>query len=40
MAFEAPLASDLLSVLDDITPAEFRASLFTEPHHDDPDPRA
>jgi 23S rRNA pseudouridine1911/1915/1917 synthase len=40
MAFEAPLASDLLSVLHEITPAEFRATLFTEPRHDDRDPRA
>jgi 23S rRNA pseudouridine1911/1915/1917 synthase len=34
LAFEAPLPADLLSVLDDITPAEFRATLFSEPHDD------
>lgn len=31
MAFEAPLPADLLTVLEDITPPESRASLFTEP---------
>jgi 23S rRNA pseudouridine1911/1915/1917 synthase len=39
LAFEAPLPADLLSVLDDITPAEFRATLFSEPRHDDADHR-
>ena len=39
VAFEAPLPADLLAVLDDITPPDLRASLFSEPHHDDPDPR-
>lgn len=39
VSFEAPLPADLLAVLDDITPAEFRASLFSEPHHDDADHR-
>jgi 23S rRNA pseudouridine1911/1915/1917 synthase len=36
--FEAPLPADLLSVLDDITPPELRATLFSEPRHADPDP--
>ncbi len=39
VSFEAPLPADLLAVLDDITPAEFRANLFSEPHHDDADHR-
>ncbi|MGD9905639.1 MAG: RluA family pseudouridine synthase [Vicinamibacterales bacterium] len=34
LAFEAPLPPDLLSVLDDITPAEHRGALFAEPRHD------
>jgi hypothetical protein len=33
VSFEAPLPADLLAVLDDITPAEFRATLFSEPAH-------
>ena len=40
MTFEAPLAPDLAAVLDDITPAEFRATLFREPVRDPSDPRA
>ncbi len=40
MTFEAPLAPDLAAVLDDITPAEFRATLFREPVRDQSDPRA
>ena len=38
LTFEAPLPADLLSVLDDITPPELRATLFSEPRHADPDP--
>jgi 23S rRNA pseudouridine1911/1915/1917 synthase len=38
MTFEAPLAPDLAAVLDDITPAEFRATLFREPARDQSDP--
>jgi len=40
MTFTAPLPADLLSVLDDITPAEFRGHLFSEPQDDhEPDDR-
>lgn len=40
LTFEAPLPPDLLSVLDDITPAEYRGTLFAEPAHaHDPDHR-
>jgi 23S rRNA pseudouridine1911/1915/1917 synthase len=33
LAFEAALPADLVAVLDEITPAEFRATLFSEPAH-------
>ncbi|MGE0359558.1 MAG: RluA family pseudouridine synthase [Vicinamibacterales bacterium] len=40
LAFTAPLPADLLSVLDDITPPEYRGTLFAEPAHDhEPDHR-
>ena len=39
VAFEAPLPADLLAVLDDITPPDLRATLFSEPAHADPDHR-
>jgi 23S rRNA pseudouridine1911/1915/1917 synthase len=37
MAFQAPLPDDLLSVLEEITPADRRSSLFAEPSHDHTD---
>ncbi len=33
VAFEAPLPDDLLSVLEDITPADKRSSVLAEPAH-------
>lgn len=36
LTFEAPLPEDLLSVLEEITPRESRASLFTEPADEPP----
>lgn len=40
MTFEAPLPADLLTVLEDITPPESRASLFTEPADEPASPGA
>ena len=37
VAFQAPLPDDLLSVLEDITPADQRSRLFVEPTHVTPD---
>lgn len=40
LVFAAQLPADLLSVLDEITPLEFRARLFTESPDEHPDHRA
>ena len=40
LTFEAPLPADLLSVLEDITPADARANLFRGPSHGADDDRA
>lgn len=40
LSFESPLPADLLSVLEDITPPESRASLFTEPADEPSSPGA